>query len=202
MEMSDTFKSIIKSDLNRYVNTNSFGILKKCWFFTKCLIMYDTFSVLFWWRLMKYLETKNFVAKVFNILVKFIFFIKRRQTGIQIPKKCSLGRGIRFCHFSCIVFAEGVRIGDYCSIHQGVTIGRKFAGEQKGVPTIGNNVIVFPGAKVIGNITVGNNVVIGANATVIADVPDNSVVVGTPARVISNDSSRAIDSEWHEFFAW
>ena len=72
-------------------------------------------------------------------------------------------------------------IGENCTVFQGVTIG-----EWKGKrPHIGNNVTIFAGAKVIGNVTIGNNVVVGANAVVTHDVPDNAVVAGIPARVIS-----------------
>jgi serine O-acetyltransferase len=77
-----------------------------------------------------------------------------------------------------------------------------FAGSKAGVPTIGDNVIIFPGAKVVGNIRIGNNVVIGANATVINDVPDNCVVAGTPAKIVSTDSRKTIGEEWLDFFAW
>lgn len=61
----------------------------------------------------------------------------------------------------------------------------EFSGKKKGFPTIGNNVTIFPGARVVGNIHVGDNVVIGANSVVVKDVPDNSIVAGVPARVIS-----------------
>ena len=108
---------------------------------------------------------------------------------------------MKFCHFSSIVFAQGVKIGRYCSIHQDVTIGRIFAGPKAGVPTLGDFVIVFPGAKVVGNIKIGNNVVIGANSTVLNDVPDNCVVVGSPAKIISTNSKNCIDKEWETFFA-
>ena len=80
-------------------------------------------------------------------------------------------------------------------------MGRVFAGEKAGTPTIGDHVIIFPGAKVIGKIHIGNNVIIGANATVINDVPDNCVVVGTPARIVSTNSRKAINPEWTHFFA-
>ena len=70
-------------------------------------------------------------------------------------------------------------------IFQGVTIGGMLKENEMLVPRIGNNVILFAGAKVIGNVTIGNNVVVGANAVVTHDVPDNAVVAGIPARVIS-----------------
>ena len=71
------------------------------------------------------------------------------------------------------------------SIHHGVTIGRVFNGKQAGVPIIGDNVVIFAGAKILGNLLIRNDAVIGANAVVTNDVPNNSVVAGVPAIVIS-----------------
>lgn len=86
------------------------------------------------------------------------------------------------------------------SIHQSVTVGRIFAGPREGVPSIGNNVVIFAGAVMVGNISIGDNAVIGPNAVVIADVPPNSIVVGVPAKVVSNDSSRCFNEQWgHNF---
>ena len=95
-----------------------------------------------------------------------------------------------FCHFSCIVIAQSVNIGKNVSIHQGVTIGRIFNGKYSGVPTIGDNVVIFSGAKVLGNIQIGDNAVIGANA----------VVAGVPAKIISTDSSKCFNQEWGKYF--
>lgn len=105
-----------------------------------------------------------------------------------------------FVHFGTIVIANCAVIGKNVSIYQGVTIGRKFAGSRAGVPTIGNRVVIFAGAKIVGDITIGDNAVIGANAVVVEDVPANSVVVGVPAKVVSNNSSRVFDEYWGGYF--
>ena len=180
----------VKSDYFRY---------KEKWNLWKCICLYfrfDTFAIVFLYRTLQFLK-----GNLFSVVVKYLYLKKRRQTGIQIPLSTEIGEGLLFCHFSCIVFAESVIIGKYCSIHQGVTIGRVFAGEKAGVPTLGDHVIIFPGAKVVGKIHIGNNVIIGANATVLNDVPDNCVVVGSPARIVSTDSNKAIGQEWTHFFA-
>ncbi len=78
----------------------------------------------------------------------------------------------------------GAIIGDNCTIYHGVTVG-SVRGPKGGAPHIGNNVVIASGAKVIGNITIGNNVMIGSGAIVVTDIPDNSVVVGNPGKVIS-----------------
>ena len=77
------------------------------------------------------------------------------------------------------------KIGKNCNISQGVTIGQSNRGKRAGVPVIGDSVFIGPGAKIFGAITIGNNVAIGANAVVTSDVPDNAVVAGIPARILS-----------------
>ncbi len=198
------YRALVYEDLKRFVpNIDKVGIIKRLFLLYKTRLRFETFSMLYWFRTMQYYNGKRGVVnKLLCLIAKIKSLYKRRQTGIQIPISANLGGGLLFCHYSCIVFAYDVVIGRNCSIHQGVTIGRVFAGSKAGVPTIGDNVIIFPGAKVVGNIRIGNNVVIGANATVINDVPDNCVVAGTPAKIVSTDSRKAIDDEWLDFFAW
>lgn len=96
--------------------------------------------------------------------------------------------------------AKDCIIGNNFTVHQGVTLGRAFGGKKAGCPTIGDNVICFPGAKIIGKVYVGNNVIIGANAVVTNDIPDNCVVVGVPAKIVSKDSLKVFnDSSLHYF---
>ena len=84
---------------------------------------------------------------------------------------------------------KDVKIGNNCNISQGVTLGVTNRGAKKGCPTIGDNVYIAPGAKVIGNIVVGNDVAIGANCVLTKDVPDHAVVVGIPGKIISYNGS-------------
>lgn len=111
-----------------------------------------------------------------------------------------MGGGICFCHFGSIVIAKSVVIGKNASIHPDVTLGRVFAGSKKGCPNIGDNVVIFAGAKIVGNIRIGDNAVVGPNAVVIDDVPRNAVVVGVPAKVVSSDSSRCFNEKWGKSF--
>lgn len=115
-------------------------------------------------------------------------------TGIQLPLADEIDGGLLFPHFGYVVFAGGVKIGKNATIHQGVTIGRIHFGEKKGVPVIGDNVVIYAGANVSGSIKIGNNVVIGANSVVLDDVPDNCVAVGAPARIISHNSSSLLEN--------
>ena len=109
-------------------------------------------------------------------------------TGIQIPLGMTIGGGLRLIHFGDVVFNASAKIGDNCVVFNGVTIG----GTQRGglAPKVGNNVLICTGAKLIGNITVGNNAVIGAGAVVVKDIPDNAVVGGVPAKILSMDGDK------------
>lgn len=103
------------------------------------------------------------------------------MTGIQLPVGTKVGKGLFFPHFSCIVISKRAIIGDNCTIFQGVTLGKT----NHGCPLLGDNVVVCANSTVIGNVKIGNNAVVGAGSVVIRDVPENAVVVGNPARVVS-----------------
>lgn len=164
---------IIKSDLYRYAGCCNFNA------FLKEYIRSPGFNYMFWLRIRVSVNSK---------LLGFILFRKRLKFGISIyPMK--IGEGFYIGHYGGIFIGSDVKIGKYCNISQGVTIGRINRGPKKGFPTIGDYVYVAPGAKILGNITVGNNVAVGANCVVTSDVPDNSVVVGIPAKIISNKGS-------------
>ena len=92
-------------------------------------------------------------------------------------------------------------MGHDVTIFQGCTTGKNFGGNHSGYPTIGDNVILFAGCKVLGKVKIGNNVIVGANAVVTHDVPDDCVVAGVPARIVSKDFRTAIHkSEYEKHF--
>lgn len=192
-------KELISSDYSRIGDCGGgHGILAFC----KNLLTIEPFMVTFWFRIGNYLKEKNnILSKAFRPVFWVIYRHLQHKTGIQLPIGTSIAGGIRFFHYSCIVIASSVRIGKNVSIHQGVTIGRVFCGKNAGVPTIGDNVVIFAGAKLIGNIHVGDNAVIGANAVVVKDVPANSVVSGVPAKIISEDSRKCFTKQWGVLFA-
>lgn len=112
-------------------------------------------------------------------------------TGIMLPASVEAGPGLYIGHFGCTIVNGGVRIGRYCQIAHGVTLGTKGVGRGGGVPVIGDHVYIGAGAKVLGPVRIGNHAVIGANAVVLKDVPDFAVVVGVPARIIGrNDTAK------------
>ncbi len=162
-------------------------------------IAYESFQVMFWFRIASYLwERKKTCFWVYE-MVRLVYKHYEHKTGIQLPMGTKVGGGLLFGHYGCIVISEQSRIGRNVSIYQGVTIGRCFGGKKAGVPTIGDNVVIFAGAKIIGNVTVGDNAVIGANAVVSTDIPANSVAVGIPAKVISENSSHCFDESYGNY---
>ena len=115
---------------------------------------------------------------------RFISYWSRIFTGIEIHPKARIGNRCFIDHGSGVVIGETAVIGDDVLIYQQVTLGGTGAAHSKRHPTIGNNVTIGAGAKVLGNITIGDNVRIGAGSVVINDVPSNCTVVGIPGRVV------------------
>lgn len=106
-------------------------------------------------------------------------------TGIEIHPGATIGKGVFIDHGMGVVIGETAILGDYCLIYQGVTLGGTGKQTGKRHPTLGENVVVGAGAKVLGNILIGNNVRIGAGSVVLKDVPSECTVVGIPGRVVN-----------------
>jgi serine O-acetyltransferase len=120
----------------------------------------------------------------FNGLVQIMW-------GIELPRSATIGPGFYIGHFGGITIAPDVVIGRNCNISQDLTIGLSGQGEKAGVPTIGDNVYIGPGARVFGKISIGSNVKIGANAVVYKDIPDNAIVVLDPGfKIVSYKGNR------------
>ncbi|MDD5072837.1 MAG: serine O-acetyltransferase [Candidatus Omnitrophica bacterium] len=121
------------------------------------------------------------------LLPRMISQYARFLTGIEIHPGAEIGKGLFIDHGMGVVIGETAIIGDNVTLYQGVTLGG--TGKEKGKrhPTLGNNVVVGTGAKVLGNIKIGNDVLIGANAVVVKDVPDDSTVVGVPGRIVKQE---------------
>lgn len=128
---------------------------------------------------------------------------KRLQVkyGYQIPYSCTIGAGFFLGHYGNIVINSKVKIGENCNVAQGVTIGQVNRGKLKGVPKIGNKVWIGANSVIVGNITIGNGVLIAPLSFVNTDIPDNAVVVGNPAKIISyNGSAGYINNTMEEEF--
>lgn len=118
-------------------------------------------------------------------LARLISQLARTLTGIEIHPGAILGEAILIDHGMGVIIGETAVVGDRITIYHGTTLGG--TGNEKGIkrhPTVGNDVIIGSGAKVLGNINIGSNSKIGANAVVLEDVPEGATVVGVPARVV------------------
>ena len=120
----------------------------------------------------------------FFFLARFISQRSRRRTGIEIHPGAKIGKRLVIDHGMGVVIGETAEIGDDCLIYHGVTLGGTGKDQGKRHPTIGNNVLIATGAKVLGPFRVGNNVRIAANAVVLSEIPDDATAVGVPARVV------------------
>jgi serine O-acetyltransferase len=116
-----------------------------------------------------------------------------KRTGIEIHPGATIGRRLFIDHGTGVVIGETTEIGDDCTIYQGVTLGGTGKDRGKRHPTLGNNVMVGAGAKVLGPINIGNNVRIAAGAVVLMDIPDNCTAVGVPARVARRNGMKVPD---------
>ncbi|TAM40587.1 serine O-acetyltransferase [bacterium] len=123
-------------------------------------------------------------------LARFLSQGARFFTGIEIHPGARIGRRFFVDHGMGVVVGETSIIGDDVLLYQGVTLGGTGIVTGKRHPTIGNNVVIGAGAKVLGNISVGDNSYIGSNAVVIKDVPPNSTVVGVPGRITRQDGKK------------
>jgi serine O-acetyltransferase len=121
---------------------------------------------------------------------RFLSHISRFMTGIEIHPGATIGQGVFIDHGMGVVVGETAIIGDYCLIYQGVTLGGTGKESGKRHPTLGENVVVGAGAKVLGNIQIGNNVRIGAGSVVLREVPSDCTVVGVPGRVVYRAGER------------
>ena len=127
---------------------------------------------------------------IYGILDFFIHVL----WGIEIPRSAKIGPGLYIGHYGGITVSSIAVIGRDCNLSQNITIGVSGAGQKRGAPTLGDNVYVAPGARLVGKITIGNNVKIGANAVIHKDLPDNAIAVLDPGfKIISYAGNRTAD---------
>lgn len=119
----------------------------------------------------------------------------RKKTGIEIHPAAQIGRGVFIDHGMGVVIGETAVVGDNCTIYQGVTLGGTGKDKGKRHPTIGNNVLIGCGAKILGPFKVGDNSKIAANAVVLNEIPPNSTCVGVPAHVVTINNVRVAPSK-------
>lgn len=149
------------------------------------LLLYQGVHALIWHRFAHWFYTHKmfFIARLLSQLSRFF-------TLIEIHPGAQLGHGILIDHGSGVVIGETTVVGDNCTIYQGVTLGGVGLNKEKRHPTLGNNVTVGCGAKILGAFEVGDNCSIAANAVLLKPLEDNVTAVGIPARPVKKDGVR------------
>ena len=154
--------------------------------FLEVLLTYSGFHALLAYRFIHFLHARLRIPLIPRVLSQMVRFL----TGVEIHPGAKIGPGLFIDHGMGVVIGETTEIGENVTLYQDVTLGGTGVERGKRHPTLGNNVVVGAGAKVLGNIRIGNNVKIGAGSVVVHSVPDNSTVVGVPGEVIRRESRK------------
>ena len=154
------------------------------------VFLYPSFRAILWYRLAHRLYRKKHF-----FWARWISQRTARKTGIEIHPGAVIGKGLFIDHGHGVVIGETCVIGDNVTLYQGVTLGGTGKEQGKRHPTIGNNVMISAGAKVLGSFKVGDNSKIGAGAVVISAVPPDSTVVGVPGRVVKRKNKNVPQSD-------
>ena len=142
------------------------------------------------WAIWKYRKAHEYYLKGKFYKARKISQRAARKTGIEIHPGAQIGKGFFIDHGHGVVIGETTIIGDNVTLYQGVTLGGTGKEHGKRHPTIGDNVMISTGAKVLGSFTIGSGSKIGAGSVVLEEVPPNSTVVGIPGRVVKCDDVR------------
>lgn len=147
------------------------------------VFLYPSFRAIIRYRIAHYLYKKQhyFLARWYSQRTV-------RKTGIEIHPGATIGKGLFIDHGHGVVIGETAIVGDNVTLYQGVTLGGTGKEHGKRHPTVGNNVMISAGAKILGSFTIGENSKIGAGSVVLSEVPPNSTVVGVPGRVVKRDN--------------
>lgn len=182
---------LLRADFYRYDGAKGFGSCLKTY------LLEPGAQFTFWLRVSSYLRSKPLLKPFYAVA----WWMRRHyeiKYGIEVPSRTLIGPGLYFGHCGGIVINSAAVIGRNCNVSHDVTIGQTNRGSKQGCPTIGDDVYVGPGAKIVGRITIGSRAAIGANAVVTSDVPAGAVAAGIPARVISMSGSEGY-IEWTDY---
>ena len=149
------------------------------------VLLYPSFRVM-----IKYRRAHKLYLKGHYFLARWISQRAARKTGIEIHPGATIGKGLFIDHGSGVIIGETAIIGDNVTLYQGVTLGGNGKETGKRHPTIGDNVMISAGAKIIGSFTIGENSKIGAGSVVINEVPPNCTVVGIPGRIVRQENMK------------
>ena len=154
------------------------------------VFLYPSFKVM-----LSYRRAHKLYQKGHYFWARWISQRAARKTGIEIHPGAQIGKGLFIDHGTGVIIGETTIIGDNCTLYQGVTLGGTGKEQGKRHPTLGNNVMVSAGAKILGSFKIGDNSKIGAGSVVLEEVPPNSTVVGVPGRVVKRDNVRLPQEE-------
>lgn len=184
-------KKLIKADYDQLCGTSQLSRIQFIMGGSKKLITNASFKVTFWFRVGSYLKQKHSpLYKPLYWMVKLLYRHIQYKTGCQLYLGTKVGGGLVFPHWGCQIIHYDAELGENVHIYQGVTIGTTRG--KGGAAKIGNNVVLFSGARIIGKVKIGDNCVVGAGAVVIKDVPSGCVVAGVPAKVVSRNGEEIV----------
>lgn len=171
--------SIFKKDLYRWYGEKGEGLMHR-------LLRPNEIKYMYWFR--KLQVTKNPITRIF---AKLKLLSISKKTNIQIAWDTKIGEGFYIGHCGRIIVNGKAVLGKNINIATGVTIGQENRGKRKGAPTLGNNVWIGTNSVIVGKITIGSDVLIAPLSYVNFDVPDHSIVIGNPAKVIHSENATA-----------
>jgi serine O-acetyltransferase len=151
---------------------------------SEVILCYPGLHALWMHRLSHFLWNKNL-----KLIARFSSHVSRFLTGIEIHPAAKIGKNFFIDHGMGVVIGETAEIGDNVTLYQGVTLGGTSLEKVKRHPTLGNNIVVGSGAKILGAFKIGDNSKIGSNSVVVREVPNNSTVVGVPGKIIKKEPS-------------
>ena len=154
------------------------------------LLLYPSLHILIYYRIAHF-----FYRKKLFFLARMVSQMGRSFTGIEIHPGAKIGKGLFIDHGMGVVIGETAEVGDNVVMYHGVTLGGTGKHTGKRHPTVGSNVFIGTGAKLLGPINVGDGAKIGANAVVLQDIPSKATAVGIPARIILNEEASIIEME-------
>lgn len=176
----------LKSDINTILERDPAA--RSFW---EVFFLYPGFKAI-----MRHRIAHKFYNKGHYFLADRISKTTRKKYGIEIHPAAKIGSGVFIDHGMGVVIGETAVVGDNCTIYQGVTLGGTGKHKGKRHPTIGNNVLIGCGAKVLGPFTVGDNSKIAANAVVLQEVPPDCTCVGIPARIVRRNNEKVVENNF------
>ncbi|MBN36657.1 MAG: serine O-acetyltransferase [Rhodospirillaceae bacterium] len=153
-------------------------------------LCYPGFHAILFYRTSNWLWRKDL-----KLLGRFVSHLGRFFSGIEIHPGATIGKQFFIDHGMGVVIGETAEVGNHVTLYHGVTLGGTTWNKGKRHPTLGDNVVVGAGAKILGPVTVGDGAAVGSNAVVVKDVPPGATVVGIPARVVDRGATKLTDDE-------